>query len=121
MKFNIVVMAYSNNEKHSEIPCNKNYAMNILRDNNTVILKQYECAETIRMKAVQQIIDDSFKVMNENAVNMKCQFFLNINNKCLLDQIKEEWTNRKITFQIEKKHILIGDKECIKINPSWFK
>jgi hypothetical protein len=90
----------------------------IRKDYSNIIVK-YECAETIRMIAVHQIIADSFKIMTENAIKMKCPFYINIINKSLLENIKTEWKIRDITFQIEKHHVLIEDKECIKVNLSW--
>ena len=113
-------MAYSNNEKPLDKNCGVNY--DIKRDmNDLIVLKPVECAQTIRLLAIQQIIDDSFKIMKENAVKMKCQFFINIINECLLEDILVEWTNREIKYEVEKIHVLIGDKESIKINLSWEK
>lgn len=104
-------MSQLHEEPQKQNQCVKNYS-------NINVVK-YECAETIRAMAVQQIIADSFKIMAENATKMKCPFYIDIINESLLENIKTEWKIRDITYQIEKHHVLIGDKECIKVNLSW--
>lgn len=75
----------------------------------------------IRMKVVDKIVKDSFNVMYEHCMDMQCPFYVNKLNECLLDEIKTEWNQRNIKYNIERPYIIIDGKECIKIILSWFK